>query len=304
MLSISSRKVPGSVVKSVLSSVAGNPVNNRATLRNAIANIAGYTSYEQAKALNSRGNMIMDSLWMEKSVEHMNNWVVRAVNYLIVLDPTKDFITIENLDGWVINRIDIPSQHTGFSIDTGLIDFCPKDKKITIRISSTYEFIVIQRSSQRQIDVSVKTSLDSLSVSEEFTEDDFNEVGVWMNDSLQIPRMLAECVMICENNQSVVRALESHGMTHDQIEASENTALWLFEKNKGITGPYVDELEPAIKNYKAMGFVAHMYLEHYYNDNRKGTTELCESMDIHLGELADMQNRAKAEADWFLLTNY
>lgn len=301
MLSISTSKTPGTRIQSALSLASGSPVTNRSLLRKAIALASGYSSYEQAEALNSRSKMIMDRLWVERSPADNNNWTVRAVNVKVVIDSAKEKVMITNIDGEQVGLIAMPHVMSGFNFNESSIEFCPKFNKVIFSSLDTGHKIVIQRVSESELSISMHGVDAGHNSSVKFSQYDFNQVSRWM-DHTQTARMLAECVMLCDDDSNVEFEANQMGFTGLEMKKATDTALWLFEKDKGYEGDIIDELEPKVKAPKSMGLFAHLYLENYYAGSQKRINELCESMSLEIEDLNDMRCRFKAEADWFLLT--
>ncbi len=305
MLSLKSPTITARAIQSAMSAATNNAVKSKGLIQQETAKAAGFTSFEQAQSICSRSNMIMDKVWIERSLMHNNNLVVRAVNYSLVINTSQGSIDIYRQDN-IIKEIALPEALYGYCISEDMIEYCPKMHKLVIRIPSKDIDIVFHRSSPERLGLLVANSKgDNTVFAVSFSQEDTTSVDRWYDDELQTARLLAECVMICEDNTTVESvATLKYNITGIEMEAACETALWLFEVNKGYTGKDIDDLKPKHAFKQAMGFFAHLFLSHYYTQNEQALAELCESASFELSELDDMICRAKAEADWFLFTHY
>lgn len=306
MLSILSKGITARHVRKALSQVTGTDVNNQNTIRQATAKSAGFDSFEQASALCSRSNRIWDSVWVERNTGGRNNWKIAVLNIELIICTEQLSIYINDFHD-NIGYMALPEILRGYQFSEDNIAYCHHMKKVVFSIPERHVSLVFHRESSHKLGISVvnhSASFNGVQYKEIiFSDVDFGASEVWLNDRVQIPRLLAECVMNCEDTSEIERIANTYGFSGQDMQAACDTALWLFEEDKGSDSDMVDELEPKVKFKQAMGFFAHLFLEYYFAKNEKAKQELMESTDFTHRMLVDSRCRAKAAAQWFLFSH-
>lgn len=297
-------KVSARNVKKVLSELVGYEMKHKASIEQTTAEVLGFRSFQRIEKLHDRSGRILESVWAERRADERNQWTVLALNARFVVD-TQERVIYRNDGAHRVNCVTLPESLSGYQFAESDVDYCDTSNEVSFRAASGAS-LVFHRTSDHELSITVTDDASAEKRGAVYTvcfdDDDFDAVEIWLNDRIQLPRLLSECVMICEDDSVVKTAAARHGFSVQQMQAACDTAMWLFEREKGDDAHIIDGVEPEEKFEAAIGFFAHLFLEHYYAKDKKATQELMESTDFTQQLLSDSKARAKAAADWFLFS--
>jgi hypothetical protein len=303
---LSLNTVLASNIKKSLSLALGSEVKNRNMIRQMTAASAGYKSYEQAKNLLNRSKRIIDSLWIEKSIDHgfiiincvsLSVYINTLTGYLIFVHADESLHSVPFPD----NKLSLMPENVflGYNFSEDDIKYSNNGKKVTLS-NGDHSLVFTRDKNTFNVDYNRGDTFQERLESAEFEGIDFVRMEKWLEQDVQVPRLLSEIVASCDG--CIVDELSYYGLTKNDLINITDTAQWFFEIEKG-NDIAAEDVKPDKKMPQAMGLVAYIYLKKYYSGRSLDfSSDIMESMDITNHELNNLKCMAKHSADMYLFS--
>lgn len=308
-------------IKNALGVVSGNPVSNRNLILQGMARSIGFSSYEQAEAVNNRHQaLINNSLWVdyapflieEDSIE--NRILIQCGSIKITFAKiSTDTEKNENQLEIIINNVEDSCDDYSVFIDLNSnnrtplpsIDDLKFTDKNTVSVIVGSKTISIERIIQGNgkffFRIWDKSSNNRVSTTPEY--DLQNDLVRFANPDYQIPRIIYECMGVLSNGS--VRNINSKlASLNCNLNDIFDTASYFHYQS--LNRLFEDELYPTDKPEKLykkeMSFIAYDLLL-VALESKSDVAELIESMSLTSTFLEDLLQLTSHEKQWYLATN-
>lgn len=289
-------------VKSIMSSATGNEVKNRSLIREETAKANGFNSFDQSSFYFDREKRINDSLWAERNSDGNLVFIVNNLN--ILFQKTKVVIYDSFKDSVIIKSIPNKMMYLDYSDDQ--VYFNHKENTITLENGNKNFSIVIKRI--KNIGITVEFidhhygyDYSSYKIDEVFSNYSANGNPIASDHTFQVMRLMAEIAMTCEYD--IKPFLNEYNLSENDVKNILDTSLFLFEQSKdyGIEDEY--EITPEKFFKQGMGYLAHIFLENAYLEDKLGQANrrsLFDSLSItDENEFEELKSMAKISHNWF-----